>query len=255
MLRWFLAWVIAGTGCMPFAVPPARLSLGGGPVTGAVPYGASELPLDVGATFRAGFHPLDLAEGSSERAFDVGAGYVLDWLSTDMPNSPNAPPEDDHTYAQGPYLQGAYSPLRHRLGDTYLRVGGRADIDLLFLPNQPETGFGGSAVLELELSHDVSGPFASSQDDEPGFAAGVQHGRWALGVFAGGTLRQFDDQGYGGLTAGLSVRIPLLVGIACCAWGSDDDDDAEPPRKRAEPRRRLQRKPAEPRPARPTASP
>jgi hypothetical protein len=157
-----------------------------------------------------------------------------------------------HAYVQGPYVQTAYSPWRRDLGNAWVRVGARADLDLLFVGHARATGFGGSAVLELELSQDASGPFVSEDDDDPGFVAGVQHGRWAFALFAGGTLRQFEAAGYGGLTAGVSLRLPFVAGIACCAWPGRSSEVAQP-RQRAQPRPRLVRRPAKPRPRRPAA--
>jgi hypothetical protein len=252
MVRGLFFWIVAGTGCMPFALPPARLSLGSGPVTGFVPHAGSEMPLEVATSFRAGVQPLDLSEGGSERPFDLGAGYVLDLLSGPVARGSDVPALDEHAYVQGPYVQAAYSPWRWDIGSAWLRVGGRGDLDLLFVGDARDTGFGGSAVLELELSQDASGPLVSEDDDEPGFVAGVQQGRWAFAAFAGGTLRQFDATGYGGLTAGVSLRLPFVAGIACCAWPGRNREGAQP-RKRAQPRARPARRPAKPLPRRPHA--
>jgi hypothetical protein len=113
-------------------------------------------------------------------------------------------------------------------------------VDLLFLEPGGRAGLGGATVAELELVRDVSGPFVEADDD--GVVAGAQQGQWALGLFAGGTLRKFGDATYGGLTLGLSVRLPLAAGFACCAWPSESKEDSEseheraPARHRAEPR-------------------
>jgi len=237
---------------MPFVVPPARLSLGAGPATGVVPRAYDELLPEVVTSFRAGFHPWDLADRPSERAFDFGAGYAADWISGEAATGPDQAARREHVSAQGPYLEGSYAPFRYPIGEgTALRLGARTDLDLLFLGTDARTGFGGSGVVEFEISHDVFGPFVSDDDDEPGVLAGVQRGRWALALFAGGSFRDFGGESYGGVTGGVSVRLPFLAGIACCAWPGHDDDADDAKRKRAHARPRSPRRKAQPRPAEP----
>jgi hypothetical protein len=241
-MRRLLALVaLALSSCMPFALPPARLSLGTGPSAGTV-----TRPDDVAlhakqvTGFRAGLHPLSMLDHASSRSFDAGVGYGVDFITgSERPTQP-AGQRDSHDLSHGPYLEGAYYPLRGRLSDaTYLRFGGRGDVDLLFLEPDDRVGVGGTGVAELELATDVSGPFVSADSD--GVVLGTQRGQWALGVFAGGTLRNFRDASYGGFTGGVSIRMPLAAGMICCAWSHGSSRDPEPDeqrhRSRAKPRR------------------
>jgi hypothetical protein len=125
------------------------------------------------------------------------------------------------------------------------RWGGRATFDALFLEPHDGLGYGGSLATTIELSGETKGSFSNAGDD--GFAAGLGYGQWAIGAFLGGSARRFPDAHYLGVTAGISARIPLVFGLACClGLGDDDDDDddavvtrtksrprpAEPPRRR-----------------------
>ncbi len=235
MLR-LLAVALLAFGCVPFALPPSRLSLGTGPVTGGVDRENDVLLRTKQVTsLRAGLHPLSALNRAAERPVDVGLGYQADFIAgSERPTQP-VERRDSHDLAHGPYLEAAYYPLRPRVGEaTYLRVGGRGNADLLFLEPDQRVGLGGSAAVELELVRDVTGPFVDAGDD--GVVVGAQQGQWALGLFVGGTVRRFPDATYGGLTLGVSVRLPLAAGFACCAWPSkSDDESSREARRRAEP--------------------
>lgn len=230
----FGVWVVFGSGCFPFVVPPARVSVGAGPATGDVERSSGSLEPRSTTTLRAGFHPLQLMPGASKRMFDAGVGYGGDLVYGHAPAS-----YDRRTSAHGPYVEAGVYPVRLPVSSaTTFRWGGRGTLDLLFLEPQNTLGYGGTLATEFEFSGDASGPFASA--DEESIVLGAGHGQWALGGFIGGSMRHFDGADYGGLTFGVSARIPLAFGVICCAWGGGDDHDDAPhatprPRKAATP--------------------
>jgi hypothetical protein len=71
------------------------------------------------------------------------------------------------------------------------------------------------ARVTLEAASFFDGEFANSGDK--GFFMGAGYGEWGLGLYLE-TLYQERNMRANGLsaTAGLSVRLPALIGIACC---------------------------------------
>jgi len=206
------------SGCLPFAAPPARVSIGAGPATGELERSSGSLELRSTTSLRAGLHPLQLVPGASKRMFDAGIGYGGDLVFGHAPAN-----YDRRTSAHGPYVEVGLYPLRLPLGSaTTFRWGGQGTADLLYLEPKNTLGYGGSLSTAFEFSGDASGPFASADDD--GIVVGAGHGQWAIGGFVGGSVRHFPDGDYGGLTFGVSARIPLAAGVICCVWSGDDDD-------------------------------
>jgi hypothetical protein len=61
-------------------------------------------------------------------------------------------------------------------------------------------------------------------------------------------LRDFDDGAYRAVAAGVSVRIPLLAGVVCCALPELHGSSSKSSKRAAsETRFRLKRTPARPR--------
>jgi len=150
--------------------------------------------------------------------FDAGVGYGGDLIFGHAPAN-----DDRRTSAHGPYVEVGLYPMRLPVGDkTTFRWGGRGTADLLFLEPRNTLGYGGTLATEFEFSGDASGPFATA--DEDSIVLGAGHGQWAIGGFVGGSVRHFEGADYGGLTFGVSARIPLAFGVIW-AWGSHDDDD------------------------------
>ncbi len=238
-MRWLttLVFSLGGSGCLPFVVPPAKLSVGAGPAVGSIPRTSGTLEPRSVTTLRAGLHPLQLVEGASRRAFDLGLGYGGDFVFGRAPEH-----YDERAVAHGPYLEGAYYPVRLPVGSTStFRWGARVNADLLFLEPLDLLGYGAMAATEIELSGDANGPFAEA-DEQDGILAGAAIGQWSIGAFLGGAVRAFPEARYGALTAGISVRIPFAFGVACCAWswGSDattteTTEHSEPHHHHAEP--------------------
>jgi hypothetical protein len=231
------------TGCLPFVVPPMRVSAGAGPAFGSFERPVGTVRPRAVANLRAGFHPLSLRQRAARRPFDIGAGYGVDLLSATHP-----------TTIHGPYLEVGYYPVRAPLGSsTTFRWGGRGAFELLRLNDR--FGYGGTLITEVELSGDTQGTFAGTGDDGT-MTAGAAHGQWAIGAYVGGSGRDFRDGAYGAITLGLSARIPFLAGVMCCFWGDDDDDDGGATPSYALPTRRRERSrepaPREHVPAKPT---
>jgi hypothetical protein len=210
------------TGCMGFVVPPVKLSGGVGPVAGHVERGVADLEPTSVTTLRAGFHPLSLMREAPANALDAGVGYGGDLVLGHAP-----PTFNRRATVHGPYVEGAYYPLRVRAGSATVRLGVRANADLLFHQPSGARGYGSTLVTELEIGGYSSGGLSGDDDgDGDGDAVlGTVLGSWSLGAFAGGSLRSFPRSHYAGLTAGLSVRVPLIAGVVCCGWPSGDDDD------------------------------
>jgi hypothetical protein len=153
---------------------------------------------------------------SSRNAFDAGIGYGGDLVFGHAP-----PPYNRRSSAHGPYLEGAYYPVRLPAGGATFRWGARANLDLLFLEPRDVRGYGGTLVTELEIGGHADGAFADADGD--GAVIGTAFGGWSLGAFAGGTARSFPDSRYGAFTVGVSLRLPFMAGIVCCAWSSSSD--------------------------------
>jgi hypothetical protein len=215
------------TGCVGFVLPPMKLSGGTGPMAGQVEGGAGDIELRSATTLRAGFHPLSLMPQAPSSAFDAGLGYGGDLVFGQV-----APTFRRRTSVHGPYLEGGYYPVRLPAGSATLRLGLRANADLLFLQSRGVTGYGGTLVTEFEIGGYSAGALADEDDEDDDTAFGTVFGSWSLGAFAGGSARSFPGSSYAGLTTGLSVRVPFIAGIACCVWpgeGSDGADDASDP--------------------------
>ncbi|HET9956449.1 MAG TPA: hypothetical protein VFQ61_18215 [Polyangiaceae bacterium] len=193
--------------CLPYVVPPARVSVGGATQSGRVLVDGETRARPNATVIRAGLHPLDVAD--KELPVDVGLGYQAELTSVDgVPT------------VQGMYLEvGAY-PLILPLGERVsLRAGGYGAVEGLARSSLEDTGLGGTVGGMLELTGRVSSPYAGADSDGT-LHAGFARGRWAVGLFGSGSVRNFGDGGYESATVGVSVRLPLLAGVVCCALPS-----------------------------------
>lgn len=228
----------AATACVPFLVPPTRVSVGRAAHAERAPGSSTPESQQSVTVLRAAAHPLDLADGAEERVVDVGLGYQAEFVSAEA-----TPPSTVH----GPYLElGAY-PLRARLGSGVgLRGGAYGTIDGLWRSDSRDSGLGGSLGLLLELAGNSQGAFAGSGSDGSA-VAGYARGRWGVGLWGSAALRDFEDGAYRTVAAGVSVRIPLLAGVVCCALPDFHGRGRDGSRSRAATRFRLEREPARPR--------
>ena len=220
------------SGCLPFIVPPARVSLGAGERLGPVPGSPSHPPREFVA-LRAGFHPLDVLDGSETRMFDVGVGY-----QGELPTTKSMPS------VYGPYLElGAYPEVAQISTSLTLKAGLYGTVDLLYRSAYPDAGVGGTIGGLVELTARTDGVF-SNQSDDGSVVYGNSAGRWAVGLFSSGSVRSFSDGAYSDIVIGLSVRVPFAAGVVCCAWphssnanrpkdehDRDDEREAPPPRR------------------------
>jgi hypothetical protein len=227
-----LAWLASG--CLPFIVPPARISVGAGAELGKVP-GSSPQAAQSFVALRGGIHPLDALSGSEKSVLDVALGY-----QGELPTEQTTP------RVYGPYLElGAY-PLNTPLSTALtLKAGLFGSADLLYRSGFAETGVGATVGGLVEVTGRADGPFASTSDDGS-VVAGSSAGRWSVGLFGSGSRRGFSDGAYNDVVIGLSVRVPFAAGIVCCAWphsgsttherASEHDEQPHPRHTPAEPR-------------------
>jgi hypothetical protein len=207
--RPFLLVAIAGSisGCLPFAVPPARVESGiGTRLFDREEPGGTSAATPTGV-LRAGFHPTQLFDSAENRRWDVGLGYRLEWRLHEQ-----TPP------LQGPYAELGFYPLRLAVGrGTRFRWGSYTSADAVL---RDGAGFGPGATLGtlIELSGTTSGTFSNA--DDQGGVAGAAFGQWAFGMFANTSLRAIDDRVSQSMTAGMSLRVPFAAGVACCFWPS-----------------------------------
>lgn len=197
------------TGCLPFVVPPAKVEIGAGPAMGAVKRSGGTLRPKSVTQLRAGFHPLDMMPTAADGPFDAGIGYGGDLVFGHSPGG-------GRTSAHGPYLEAAYFPLRVPAGKAVFRWGARGDLDLLYLEPKNVLGWGGTLVTELEITGHAQGAFADADGD--GAVFGTAWGQWSLGAFVGASARDFPVSHYQAITAGISARLPFMLGIVCCAF-------------------------------------
>lgn len=234
--------------CFPYALPPAKVSVGSVVAGAPVITRSGEVERPDPTLVRVGFHPLDLAE--SELPLDVGVGYETEFVASgELPTM------------QGGYVELGLYPVSAKLSEhVRLRLGAYGTLDGLVREDLPSAGFGGSLGGLFELTGRVNGAIDSVNSDgsrNTGYALG----RWGIGLFASGSLREFHGNAQPGAAVGVSVRIPLLAGIVCClssSEASDGDHDydhgssdssssSSPPVKRTPAEPRLQRTPASPR--------
>jgi hypothetical protein len=240
---WILPLVLSASGCLPFAVPPARVETGIGtrlytrdPSNGALGPQSTRV-------LRGAIHPLQLRKDPANRLLDVGLGYRGEWLVA-------VPSPALH----GPYAELGLYPVRASLSRRLrLRWGGYASGDALLSARQ-DPGFGATLGTLLEFSGEtLSGNFSRVDTDSAVF--GTAQGQWAVGLFASTAVREVDDDFSQSVVTGMSVRLPLVVGVACCVWpkfgqqksaGASTQSGANPSRSRparrkyelARPRRR-----------------
>lgn len=229
------------SGCFPFIIPPARVSVGGGARLGEVPGSEPHASRDFVA-LRAGFHPLDVLEGSETRMVDVAVGY-----QGELPTEKSTPS------VYGPYLElGTYPEVARISTALTLKAGLYGSADLLYRSGYADAGMGGTIGGLVELTARTDGVF-SNENRDGSVVYGTSAGRWAVGLFSSGSVRSFSDGAYSEIVIGLSARVPFAAGVVCCVWphsssaktNHDQDDDQDDDRvRRAAPNRRSPAHPA-----------
>lgn len=183
-------------GCLlPFALPPSKADIGGGVIANqqeAVP----ALHLNAGISSNA-------AQNNNLAATDVQVGYVL-----------HAPfSGETNEIVPGGNFHGIYGGFSRFFpvgpsGRT--EVGGRGE---LLIDRADGVGFGLALHLGIELFTSGTGGFAESSTE--GLVVGAYHGTGSLGLFLDlGRLQPPGELGATAISAGLSFRIPSMIGLA-----------------------------------------
>jgi hypothetical protein len=205
-MRWW-GLVIAGSvssACVPFALPPGQASIGTA-TTGAASRRRAEDEEKAPYAMRATLQPLALLDEHQTRTFDFGAGYGVERVAR----------RDGKLLAQGPYLELTALPLRTRTGSFVARGGVRTSADLLVADaGAYRAGYGGSVALVAEVATFGATSFANSGGG--GAVAGAAFGEAGVGGFIGVSHRRFQDDSYWVASAGISLRVPAVVGVVCC---------------------------------------
>lgn len=200
----------AASACLPFVVPPARLEMGPGL---RLHEDRARDVKDGTALIRAAVHPMQVLDGAADQLFDVGVGYRAELPLHD---------EGEARTLAGPYAELGVYALRVPLGSsTRLRWGGYASADLDLTSTEP-VGFGTTLGTLLEITGSSGGPFANHDADS--HVLGMAKGQWGIGIFANTSLREVRSDFTQGISAGLSVRIPFMAGVVCCAWSWSSHD-------------------------------
>lgn len=209
---WVGALAVAALGgCFPFALPPSRADVGPTVVHGAD--GARP-----GMRVQAGAH---LASGESRRDanFDAGIGYVFERVELSAAQRELAfmrtEAGDDRpsaASAHGGYVELARRIARARHHRTWLAVRGeRLVTSEAFLAREASLGVTGR--IEWELYTPAVG--ADADGSGCGFVAAIAHGTAAAGFFVESGARVAPDGTTSFIaTAGVSVRLPAVVGVA-----------------------------------------
>ncbi len=192
--------LLASSACipLPYATPPATLSVQGG---------GSEAAGGVFA-FRAGVAPAGLLEPLVGRPWDAELGYTL---------------ETSREYVrQGGYLLGRFWPVRGLDAPQALRFGAQAGASLF------AGGAGAQAGLVFEFASFVSGPHTSLDDADAdhsdGAYVGAHLGEAGIGVTVDGAWRQVGGLQEWLVLAGLTFRLPAAAGLLLVPlWGADDE--------------------------------
>ncbi|MEY2937064.1 MAG: hypothetical protein RL033_7813 [Pseudomonadota bacterium] len=211
--------LLALQGCLPFALPPGKASLGigsrhhdrgfKGPGTGS--------GMDPVWQVRGAIHPLGLAPSLHGRSFDFGIGYSIENET------------DQELTIQGPFLDLEYF-LWHSEGTIPLRLGTILSPSWITGgPGVSSNGLDGGLDLRLELESSIFNGVEdfSNIDDKPdgkdGSAVlGWSYGELSIGAWVGGGFRSVGENNVWSLALGISGRWPAIAGVICCL---DFDDD------------------------------
>ncbi len=209
------------SGCVPFALPPGKLSLGAGPqhhgpgFEGAGAASGSELSQQL----RASVHPLGLARSLRGRQLDVGVGYSAEQGGSERSQA-----------LAGPFVELTYVPW-HSAGRRGFRLG--TSVSPLLLTTGPGTlgdGLDAGVDLRVELEWtSFSGlkDFSSREGEstpsraDDSVVLGVAYGEWSIGAWAAGGYRSSAGSDVWNAWFGISGRWPALAGVLCCLDPSD----------------------------------
>ncbi len=191
MIRWPVLSLLA-SGCLPFALPPSRVEVGGGAE-------ASEArPV---AVVRGSVHPLGMFRRTRERVVDAGMGYGL--ITRGLGEN-----------VHGPFVMAEYFAWRRELsGERAWRLGINGGGGLAFSHSrgQSQRGFDLTLGVDFEQAGFAEGAFSGN-----GLGA-VGYGEWSFGAFAAVGTTRFSGLSLYSFVAGIQGRLPGALGLMCCA--------------------------------------
>lgn len=200
-----LLLLLTSAACVPFASPPALAEIGG---TMTTSHGARE-KLAIGAHLGSLWHDPALP-------VDIGVGYVRDGFAEGQrPKNNTLVKEPPRVVPQGLYVEAlpkiANGPYWRWLAGTRVEMLTANGSDLVGVALLART----RAELVLPV---VATPVAGVS--RKGVFFGIAHGMVGLGAYAEAGYQRWPT-GEGGVLfgIGLSVRLPAVVGVACCALG------------------------------------
>jgi len=192
--------------CLPFVSPPARISIGPGARLGHVSGAKGEPAGEPVVVLRGGIHPLGAIRDGDRKPFDVGVGYSYEGSSARGVAS-----------IHGPYVEVGTYPLAHAFNDRLaIRAGANAAVEALWKTDSGDAHLGLTAGPLVELTGSADGPFVSASRDG-GVVLGAATGYWAVGLFGNASVRDMGEGLSATYSGGISLRIPLAVGVVCCA--------------------------------------
>lgn len=193
-------------GCIPVPVvaPPVRVSgtFGGGSSgLSSGTKGAGDLRGR--AVGRVGLSPMSFWKEHTRRVIDPEIGVVFEGLLS--------PPKGDSPDVGG-YLGVAWRVWQDRGNSGAQRVFVRATGDLMARYPANDIGGGGSVSVGWEYTDFAAAAVADSSQGLPAFF-GYAYGEGGIGVELTGAGRNYGEVAVWQVTAGLTVRIPAVVGV------------------------------------------
>ncbi len=216
-----LAGLAATTGCgsggclMPYVSIPARIEIGGISAHGSIPSLQEDGQLEESGSakmlhLRAGINPMQGFNGWHGRSWDVGGGYLAQWLW---------PEGQPNLLYHGFYLEGAWFPLTPEKDESGLRLSLVADAEVVLsgFGDGAEVGPGGSLGAFLEWSGTASTSYAKKTGGGMGSSAGAigaLYGEWSAGLGVSLGYRRLWGMNYLTIMVGLTFRLPFGAGLA-----------------------------------------
>ncbi len=179
---------LLASGCLPFAVPPARVEAGAG-------LEATETrPI---AAVKASVQPLGMFAPAHRRRVDAGMGYGFITRGAD-------------STVHGPFVSGEYFLWQRDIAaDRAWRLGVLGSGGLAF-SGESERGYQAALGVDFEQTGFVGG-FASGNQVAVG-----GYGEWTFGTFASVGVMRVGGLDLYSFVVGLQGRVPGSIGAICC---------------------------------------
>ena len=203
-MRGFAVLALALGGCLPFAVPPLRGSIGGGGAAGAVPVRDQRTAetREVGAASRLEARVgLSAMTWKPERPIDVTAGWVGSWTQT---LDGEVTDERNGGFAEVNWFGYGHLSMRGERARGW-RGGPSGTIEVL--GNHSSLGGGASVGMMIEAFFYGTG----SDCDSSGCV--YASGETAIGLSARAGTRVFEEGAQAYVIVSLEARIPALIGF------------------------------------------